>query len=38
MKKLLLLVLLIIGCEEENPELENFNGITEIDIEGNIIF
>ena len=37
MKKLLLLVLLIVGCEEENPELENFNGITEINIEGNII-
>ena len=38
MKKLILIsILFIVGCEEENPELENFNGITEIDIEGNII-
>ena len=38
MKKLLLLsILFIVGCEEENSELENFNSITEIDIEGNII-
>ena len=38
MKKLMLLsILLIVGCKDENPELENFNGITEIDIEGNII-
>tara|TARA_B100000315_G_scaffold31113_1_gene26307 strand:+ start:11 stop:505 length:495 start_codon:yes stop_codon:yes gene_type:complete len=37
MKKLLLIILLIVGCEEENSEVENFNGITEIDIEGNII-
>jgi len=37
MKKLLIIALLFVGCEEENSELENFNGITEIDIEGNII-
>ena len=33
----LIILLLIVGCKEENSELENFNGITEIDIEGNII-
>ena len=35
--KLLLFILLIAGCEDENPELENFSGITEIDLDGNII-
>ena len=38
MKKLLILsVILIVGCEDENPELENFSGITEIDANGNVI-
>ena len=38
MKKLLLIALLIVGCEEDgNPELDNFSGITEIDSDGNII-
>ena len=37
MKKLLFIALLIVGCEDENPELENFRGITEIDSDGNII-
>ena len=38
MKKLILLsILIIVGCEDENPELENFSGITEIDSDGNII-
>ena len=40
MKKLLLIALLIVGCdnsEDENPELDNFTGITEIDSDGNII-
>ena len=37
MLRRLIILLLIVGCKDENPELENFNGITEIDIEGNII-
>ena len=41
MKKLLLIglsfLLLIVGCDDENPELENFSGITEIDADGNVI-
>ena len=33
----LIILLLIVGCKDENPELENFSGITEIDSDGNII-
>ena len=38
MKKLIILsIILIVGCEDENPELENFSGITEIDADGNVV-
>ena len=37
MLRRLIILLLIVGCEEENPELENFSGITEIDANGNVI-
>ena len=33
----LTILLLIFGCKDENPELENFRGITEIDVDGNLI-
>ena len=36
-KKLLLIALLVVGCDDENPELENFSGITEIDADGNVV-
>ena len=38
MKKLIILsIILIVGCKDENPELENFSGITEIDADGNVV-
>ncbi|SVE16094.1 uncharacterized protein METZ01_LOCUS468948, partial [marine metagenome] len=37
MLRILIILLLIVGCEDENPELENFSGITEIDADGNVV-
>ena len=37
MLRRLIILLLIVGCGDENPELENFSGITEIDSDGNVV-